>query len=91
METKKPIYNQALQFSRGIHAAYPGKFLAYNLSPSFNWDAAGMSDDEIKNFISELGKLGFVWQFITLGGVSFIIFCFFNLLICLVPFQRFDF
>jgi len=68
METKKPIYAQAKEFATGVHAALPGKYLSYNLSPSFNWDAAGMSDDEIKNFIGELGKLGFVWMFITLGG-----------------------
>ena len=42
--------------------------LAYNLSPSFNWDAAGMSDGQISSFISDLAKLGFTWQFITLGG-----------------------
>ncbi|CAB4422603.1 unnamed protein product [Rhizophagus irregularis] len=37
-------------------------------APSFNWDAAGMTDEEIRTYISDLGKLGFVWQFITLGG-----------------------
>jgi len=42
--------------------------LAYNLSPSFNWDAAGMSDAEIEAFTGDLGKRGFVWQFITLAG-----------------------
>ncbi len=52
-------------------AACPDVMLAYNLSPSFNWDAAGMSDSEIQSFIHELGKLGFVWQFITLAGVRF--------------------
>lgn len=48
----------------------PGAMLAYNLSPSFNWDAAGMSDVQISSFIGDLAKLGFVWQFITLGGVN---------------------
>jgi len=38
------------------------------LSPSFNWDAAGMSDEQIGNFCTELGKLGYCWQFITLAG-----------------------
>jgi isocitrate lyase len=52
----------------GVKAVFPDKLLAYNLSPSFNWDAAGMNDQEIETFIWELGKLGFVWQFITLGG-----------------------
>ena len=42
--------------------------LAYNLSPSFNWDAAGMTDEEMEHFTAELGKLGFCWQFITLAG-----------------------
>lgn len=108
---------QAAGFAAAVHAAYPGKMLAYNLSPSFNWDAAGapprraapppppdlqaptrharppaaflpqrappltavlclgcppgaagMSDTEIEAFTNELGKRGFVWQFITLAG-----------------------
>jgi isocitrate lyase len=42
--------------------------LAYNLSPSFNWDAAGMNDADIGSFNEVLGRLGFVWQFITLAG-----------------------
>lgn len=42
--------------------------LAYNLSPSFNWDAAGMSDSQLKSFASDLGKLGYCFQFITLAG-----------------------
>ncbi len=42
--------------------------LAYNLSPSFNWDTTGMSDDEMRAFPAELGKLGFVFNFITYGG-----------------------
>jgi isocitrate lyase len=68
METAKPILKQAQEFAHGVHAVYPHQMLAYNLSPSFNWDAAGMTDAEIRNFIAELGKLGFVWQFITLAG-----------------------
>lgn len=42
--------------------------LAYNLSPSFNWSSFGLSDEQIKNFSGDLGKLGFCWQFITLAG-----------------------
>ena len=42
--------------------------LAYNLSPSFNWDTTGLSDDEMRRFPQELGKLGFVFNFITYGG-----------------------
>ncbi|KAL1931408.1 hypothetical protein VTP01DRAFT_9550 [Rhizomucor pusillus] len=69
METKKPILSQAEQFSKGVLSASPHSLLCYNLSPSFNWDAAGLTDDDIKTFIGKLGKLGFVWQFITLGGL----------------------
>ncbi|KAF9651328.1 isocitrate lyase [Thelephora ganbajun] len=69
METKKPIYAQAKEFAEGVHAAYPGHWLAYNLSPSFNWDAAGLGTDSMKSYVWDLAKLGFVWQFITLGGL----------------------
>lgn len=68
METKKPVYNQAKEFAQGVFSKHPNVMLAYNLSPSFNWDAAGMDDAEIESFISDLGKLGFIWQFITLAG-----------------------
>ncbi|KAI9029368.1 isocitrate lyase [Hyaloraphidium curvatum] len=68
METKSPIYAQAKEFAEGVKAVYPWAKLAYNLSPSFNWDAAGMSDKEMETFVWDLGKLGFVWQFITLAG-----------------------
>ena len=64
----KPILEDARKFANGVRAHYPGKWLAYNLSPSFNWDASGMSDDEIRDFTDQLGKLGYVWQFITLAG-----------------------
>ncbi|KJA24092.1 hypothetical protein HYPSUDRAFT_184406 [Hypholoma sublateritium FD-334 SS-4] len=69
METKKPILSQAQEFSAGVRAARPGHWLAYNLSPSFNWEAAGLTDKDMKDYVWELGKLGFVWQFITLGGL----------------------
>ncbi|KAF9488944.1 isocitrate lyase [Pleurotus eryngii] len=69
METEKPILSQAKEFAEKVHQVLPGHWLAYNLSPSFNWDAAGMGEAEIEAFIWELGKLGFVWQFITLGGL----------------------
>jgi len=68
METAKPILSQAQVFAHAVHETFPGKMLAYNLSPSFNWDAAGMSDAQIEAFTNELGKRGFVWQFITLAG-----------------------
>jgi isocitrate lyase len=51
-----------------VHAVHPNKMLAYNLSPSFNWDTTGMTDEEMQHFPEELGKLGFVFNFITYGG-----------------------
>ncbi len=68
METKTADLTYAKQFAQAIHAVYPDKMLAYNLSPSFNWDTTGMSDDEMTAFPAELGKMGFVFNFITYGG-----------------------
>jgi isocitrate lyase len=68
METKTADLNDAREFAHAIHAVYPDKMLAYNLSPSFNWDTTGMSDDEMRRFPEELGRLGFVFNFITYGG-----------------------
>jgi len=68
METKTADLAEAQQFAEAIHAEFPDKMLAYNLSPSFNWDTTGMSDEEMKGFPEELGKLGFVFNFITYGG-----------------------
>ena len=68
METAQPILSQAKHFASAVKSKHPNKMLAYNLSPSFNWDAAGMSDQQIEGFTGELGKAGFVWQFITLAG-----------------------
>merc|ERR1719346_772637 len=68
METGKPILSQATQFATEVRAAVPHQMLAYNLSPSFNWDAAGMADAQMETFIWDLAKLGFCWQFITLAG-----------------------
>ncbi|KAF9562210.1 isocitrate lyase 1 [Mortierella alpina] len=68
METKSPILAQAKEFSEGVLAKHPDIMLAYNLSPSFNWDAAGMTDNDMRTFVGNLGKLGFSWQFITLAG-----------------------
>src|SRR5690606_35730147 len=56
------------EFAEAIHAKYPDQMLAYNLSPSFNWDTTGMTDDEMRAFPAELGKMGFVFNFITYGG-----------------------
>ncbi|MGK2883048.1 MAG: isocitrate lyase ICL2 [Mycobacterium sp.] len=68
METKTADLADARQFADAIHAVYPEKMMAYNLSPSFNWDTTGMSDDEMRSFPEEIGKLGFVFNFITYGG-----------------------
>jgi len=68
METATADLGEAREFAGAIHAEFPDKMLAYNLSPSFNWDTTGMSDDQMKRFPEELGKLGFVFNFITYGG-----------------------
>ncbi|UCF66136.1 MAG: isocitrate lyase, partial [Acidobacteriota bacterium] len=68
METKTADLADAEKYARAIHAEYPDKMLAYNLSPSFSWDATGMTEQEMKRFPEELGKLGFVFNFITYGG-----------------------
>jgi len=68
METKTADLDDARRFQEAIHARFPDKMLAYNLSPSFNWDTTGMSDDEMREFPRELGKMGFVFNFITYGG-----------------------
>jgi isocitrate lyase len=68
METATANMSEARHFAEAIRAQYPEKMLAYNLSPSFNWDSTGMSDDDMRRFPEELGKLGFVFNFITYGG-----------------------
>ncbi|MCB9377368.1 MAG: isocitrate lyase family protein [Holophagales bacterium] len=68
METKTADLEDARVFAEAVHARFPEKMLAYNLSPSFNWDSTGMSDDEMRRFPEELGKMGFVFNFITYGG-----------------------
>jgi isocitrate lyase len=68
METKTADLADARQFAEAIHAEFPDKMLAYNLSPSFSWDTTGMSEEEMRRFPEELGKLGFVFNFITYGG-----------------------
>lgn len=68
METKIPSIPDARKFAEGVKQSFPHQMLAYNLSPSFNWDASGMTDNQLALFNDELGALGFVWQFITLAG-----------------------
>lgn len=67
METSNPDLDYARKFAEGIHAKYPGKMLAYNCSPSFNW-AAKLSVAEMETFREELAKFGYKFQFITLAG-----------------------
>ncbi len=68
METKTADLADARQFAEAIHAEFPDQMLAYNLSPSFNWDTTGMTDEDMRRFPEELGKMGFVFNFITYGG-----------------------
>jgi isocitrate lyase len=68
METKTADLADAREFADAIHAEFPDQMLAYNLSPSFNWDTTGMTDDEMRAFPEELAKMGFVFNFITYGG-----------------------
>jgi isocitrate lyase len=66
-ETSKPDLNEARQFAEGVHAKHPGKLLAYNCSPSFNW-RKNLDDATIARFQRELGAMGYKFQFITLAG-----------------------
>lgn len=66
-ETSKPDLTEARLFAEGIHREFPGKFLAYNCSPSFNWKK-NLSDSEISTFQQELGQMGYRFQFVTLAG-----------------------
>ncbi len=68
METKTANLADAREFAEAVHAKFPDQMLAYNLSPSFNWDTTGMTDEEMRAFPAELGKMGFVFNFITYGG-----------------------
>jgi len=66
-ETGKPDLEQARKFADAIHAKFPGKLLAYNCSPSFNWKQ-NLDDETIARFQNELGAMGYKFQFITLAG-----------------------
>ncbi|BDX30518.1 isocitrate lyase [Mycobacterium antarcticum] len=68
METKTADLADAREFAKAIRAVYPDKMMAYNLSPSFNWDTTGMTDDQMRAFPEEIGKMGFVFNFMTYGG-----------------------
>ncbi len=66
-ETAKPSLEEAKKFAKAIHEKFPGKLLAYNCSPSFNWKK-NLSDKEIEIFQREIGIMGYKFQFITLAG-----------------------
>ncbi len=66
-ETSKPDLEEARRFAEAIHAKFPGKLLAYNCSPSFNWKQ-NLDDATMKVFREELAKMGYKFQFITLAG-----------------------
>lgn len=66
-ETSHPNLEEAQQFADAIHAQFPGKLLAYNCSPSFNW-AAKLDEETIAKYQVELGKMGYKFQFVTLAG-----------------------
>ncbi|MDP3174094.1 MAG: isocitrate lyase [Phenylobacterium sp.] len=66
-ETSHPNLDEARQFAEAVHAKYPGKLLAYNCSPSFNW-RANLDDATIAKFQRELGAMGYKYQFVTLAG-----------------------
>ena len=66
-ETSNPDLDDARKFAEAVHAKYPGKLLAYNCSPSFNWEAK-LDKDTIAKFQRELGAMGYKFQFVTLAG-----------------------
>ena len=66
-ETSKPDIGEAREFAEAIHEKFPGKMLAYNCSPSFNW-SRHLEPKEIRNFQNNLNELGYKFQFVTLAG-----------------------
>lgn len=68
MESALPDYKQAEEFAKGVKEVHPDQWLAYNLSPSFNWNRAMLASEQ-ETYIKRLAKLGYVWQFITLAGL----------------------
>lgn len=67
-ETASPDLEEAERFAKAIHAVYPGKMLAYNCSPSFNWKANAHKTGPVIEFQEKLAKMGYVFQFVTLAG-----------------------
>jgi len=77
-ETAKPDLDEAREFAEGVHAEFPGKLLAYNCSPSFNWKKK-LDDATIARFQRELAAMGYRFQFITLAGFHALNYSMFDL------------
>ncbi|HEX9988568.1 MAG TPA: isocitrate lyase [Chloroflexia bacterium] len=77
-ETAEPSLEEARRFADGVHEQYPGKLLAYNCSPSFNWQKK-LDATSIANFQRELGAMGYKFQFVTLAGFHSLNFGMFDL------------
>jgi isocitrate lyase len=77
-ETGVPDIDDAARFAEGVHARFPGKMLAYNCSPSFNWKKK-LSDAQIASFQRDLGAMGYKFQFVTLAGFHALNFSMFEL------------
>ena len=77
-ETSKPDLEQARRFAEAIHERFPGKLLAYNCSPSFNWKR-NLSDEDIASFQEQIGEMGYKFQFITLAGFHALNYAMFEL------------
>ncbi|HVR47867.1 MAG TPA: isocitrate lyase [Candidatus Binatia bacterium] len=78
METAEPNIDEARRFADAIHARYPGKLLAYNCSPSFNWKKK-LDPESIASFQARLGEMGYKFQFVTLAGFHALNHSFFEL------------
>lgn len=77
-ETSTPNVEEARKFAEAIHQQYPGKLLAYNCSPSFNWKKH-LNEEEIATFQAELSKMGYKFQFVTLAGFHVLNYSMFDL------------
>jgi isocitrate lyase len=77
-ETAEPNLDEAQRFADAIHAKFPGKLLAYNCSPSFNWKKK-LSDADIARFQQEIGRMGYKFQFVTLAGFHSLNYSMFSL------------
>jgi isocitrate lyase len=77
-ETSKPDMREAQAFAEAVHAKFPGKILAYNCSPSFNWKR-NLKDQEIAGFQRDLGQMGYKFQFVTLSAFHSLNYAMFEL------------